>query len=121
MGGSDSDASVVCDREILAQEFAETENVIASPWGRALKVRQIMAKVSGPEGPRVETQAEKDALNKVKLNKFMVVPAKVDPYGTVTATWDVTVPNTEFEIVVTLNGQEVANTGSKTLQWHCSA
>jgi hypothetical protein len=73
-----------------------------------------MAKLSGPEGPRVETQAEKDALNKVKLNKFTVVPAKVDPYGTVTATWDVTVPNTEFEIVVTLNGQEVANTGSKT-------
>ncbi len=43
-----------------------------------------------------------------------MVPAKVDPYGTVTATWNVTVPNTEFEITISLNGQEVANTGSKT-------
>ena len=69
---------------------------------------------TGPGGP--PTQAEKDALNKVKLNTFTVVPTKVDPFGTVTATWDVTVPNTAFEIVPTLNGQEVATTGSKTFK-----
>jgi len=69
---------------------------------------------TGPGNTPRETQAEKDALNKVKLNSFTVVPAKVDPYGTVTATWNVTVPNTQFDITISLNGQEVANTGSKT-------
>lgn len=61
-----------------------------------------------------ETQAEKDALNKVKLNNFTVVPTKVAPYGTVTATWNATVPNTQFDIVIRLNGQDVANTGAQT-------
>ena len=41
---------------------------------------------------------------------------KVAPYSTVTATWDVTVPNdTGFDIVIKLNGQAVANTGSMTI------
>jgi hypothetical protein len=38
----------------------------------------------------------------------------VSPYGTVTATRDATVPNTAFDIILSLNGQLVANTGSKT-------
>jgi hypothetical protein len=71
---------------------------------------------TGPAKPRVPTQSEKDALNKVKLNTFTVVPTKVDPFGTVTATWNVTVPNTGFDIVISLNGQEVANSGSKTFK-----
>jgi hypothetical protein len=62
------------------------------------------------------TQGENDALKEVKLNQFIVVPTKVAPFGTVTATWDVTVPNTGFEIVIRLNGQEVANTGTKTFK-----
>ena len=62
------------------------------------------------------TQGENDALKEVKLNHFTVVPTKVAPFGTVTATWDVTVPNTGFEIVIRLNGQEVANTGTKTFK-----
>jgi hypothetical protein len=77
-----------------------------------------MVKSKDPIGPSVHplvpTQAEKDALNKVKLNSFTVLPASVAPYGTVTATWNVTMPNTEFEIVLSLNGQAVGNTGSKT-------
>jgi hypothetical protein len=79
----------------------------------------FMVKPGDPTGPvnsPHETQAERDALNKVKLKTFGVVPTKVDPYGTVTATWDVTVPNTEFDIVLTLNGQDVPNTGSKTFK-----
>lgn len=70
----------------------------------------------GQVEPAVETQAEKDALNKVKLNRFTVVPAQVAPYGTITATWDVTVPpNTGFDIELNLNGQILtSNTGSKT-------
>jgi hypothetical protein len=74
----------------------------------------VMVKLGGVRNPLVETQAERDALNKVKLNKFAVVPATVSPYGTVTASWDATVPNTGFEIALKLNGQVVANTGSKT-------
>jgi hypothetical protein len=35
------------------------------------------------------TQGENDALKEVKLNQFIVVPTKVAPFGTVTATWDV--------------------------------
>jgi hypothetical protein len=73
-----------------------------------------MVKPGSPRPPLGETQAERDALNKVKLNKFGVSPTNVAPYGTVTATWDVTVPNAEFDITIKLNGQEVSNTGSKT-------
>src|ERR1700751_4889044 len=70
--------------------------------------------IGSPVHPLVPTQAEKDALNKVKLNSFTVLPASVAPYGTVTAAWNVTMPNTQFEIVLSLNGQAVGNTGSKT-------
>jgi hypothetical protein len=74
-----------------------------------------MAKTVDQVGPLVETQAERDALNKVKLNSFSVVPASVSPYGQVTATWNATVPSdTGFDIVIALNGQQVANAGSKT-------
>jgi hypothetical protein len=62
------------------------------------------------------TQAENDALKKVKLNKFTVDPIKVAPYGTVIATWDVTVPETGFDIVIGLNGQEVGTTGTKAFK-----
>jgi hypothetical protein len=65
--------------------------------------------------PRVPTQAEKDALNNVKVNSYTVVPTNVAPYGTVTATWNVTVPPSAFDIVISLNGQEVAPTGTKTI------
>ena len=60
------------------------------------------------------TQAENDALKKVKLHKFTLDPLKVASYATVTATWDVTVPETGFEIVISLNGQEVGTVGTKT-------
>jgi hypothetical protein len=85
-------------------------------WKRKLQLQHGSeeGKLGGVRNPLVETQAERDALNKVKLNKFAVVPAMVSPYGTVTASWDATVPNTGFEIALKLNGQVVANTGSKT-------
>jgi len=66
--------------------------------------------------PRIPTQAEKDALHNVKLNSYTVVPTNVSPYGTVTATWNVTVPDSAFEIVISLNGQEVAPIGTKTIR-----
>jgi hypothetical protein len=40
-----------------------------------------MVKPEDPGIPLGESQAERDALNKVKLNKFGVVPAKVAPYA----------------------------------------
>jgi hypothetical protein len=43
--------------------------------------------LTNPHAP----QAENDSLKNVKLNKFTVNPLKVAPYGTATATWDVTV------------------------------
>ncbi len=71
----------------------------------------------GPGGPGgggggPATQAEKDALKQVKLKSFGVTPMKVSPFGSAIVTWDTTVPNTGFDIVIALNGQAVANTGS---------
>ena len=64
--------------------------------------------------PRVPTKAETDALKKVVVNSFTVVPTSVAPYGTVTATWDVTIPQTEFDITLSLHNQVVAGSGTKT-------
>jgi hypothetical protein len=78
-----------------------------------------MEKLKEAKAPSIEphtpTPAEKAALKKVKLNSFTVLPASVVPDSTVTATWNVTVPNdTGFDILIRLNGQDVANSGSKT-------
>ncbi len=60
-------------------------------------------------------EKEREALLKVKVNKFGVVPIKVPIFGTATADWDVTIPaDSEFDIVITLNGKDVASTGSQT-------
>jgi len=77
-----------------------------------------MPKLKEPTAPPTEphaTPAETAALKKVKLNSFTVLPANVPPDSTVTATWNATVPpDTGFDIVISLNGQEVAPGGSKT-------
>jgi hypothetical protein len=73
-----------------------------------------MSKSLETGAPMLPTPAETAALKKVKLNSFSVLPATVSPYGTVTATWDVTVPNSEFDITLTLKGEAVNPTGSKT-------
>ena len=61
---------------------------------------------------------EKAALEKVTKFTFSVVPFKVKVGGTVTATWNVTIPSIDetggFEISITLNGEPVAASGSKT-------
>ena len=58
---------------------------------------------------------EREALKKVKLNKFGVVPIKVPIFGTVTASWEVTIPtDTVFDIDIILNGKTVAPEGSET-------
>jgi hypothetical protein len=62
----------------------------------------------------VPTQPEKDALNQVKVNSFTVVPTAVSPFGTVTATWDVTIPESQFDITLALHNQPVGATGTKT-------
>src|SRR5262249_44099578 len=77
----------------------------------------MMVQVSSSANPTLETQAERDALNRVKVNSFSVVPAKVSPYGTVTATWDVSIPtDSPFDILLTLHEQEVGATGSMTFR-----
>ena len=78
-----------------------------------------MPKHKEPNAPSIEphipTPAEAAALKKVKLNSFTVLPAKVTPDGTVTAAWNVTVPSdTGFDILISLNGQEVGTSGNKT-------
>jgi len=79
-----------------------------------------MAKPGGPGDPGDPpglVQKERDALKKVKVVKFGVTPIKVDPFSTVTATWNVTVPtDTGFDIFVKLQNQAVAPSGSKTIQ-----
>jgi hypothetical protein len=77
----------------------------------------MMVQVSSSVTPHLETEAEREALNKVKLNSFSVVPAKVSPYGTVTATWDVSIPtDVPFDILLTLHEQEVGAKGSMTFR-----
>ena len=66
--------------------------------------------------PGIATQPEKDALNQVKVNSFTVVPTTVAPFGTVTATWDVTIPQTQFDITLVLHNQPVGGTGTKTFK-----
>ena len=62
----------------------------------------------------IPTQPEMMPLNQVEVNSFTVVPRNVSPFGTVTATWDVTIPETAFEITLVLHNQQVAATGTKT-------
>jgi hypothetical protein len=64
----------------------------------------------------IPTKAETDALKQVTVNSFTVVPARVSPFGTVTATWDVTIPETGFEITLVLHNQTVAAAGTKTFK-----
>src|SRR5262249_56638269 len=73
--------------------------------GRALEVRGGRRR-----GPPAQTTRDKEkaALQKVIEFTFHVVPLKVKVGGTVTATWDVTIPSIDetdgFEIFITLNG-----------------
>ena len=66
--------------------------------------------------PQIPTAPETEALKTVKVNSFTVVPTTVAPYGTVTATWDVTIPQTDFEITLALHNQPVSSTGTKTFK-----
>ena len=73
-----------------------------------------MSKSVETGAPTLPTPAETAALKQVKLNSFSVVPPTVSPYGTVTATWDVTVPTSAFDITISLKGEAVAPSGTKT-------
>ena len=79
-----------------------------------------MVKPGGPGDPGDPpglAQKEREALKKVKVNKFGVNPIKVDPFSTVTATWDVTIPpDTGFDIFIKLQNQQVATSGSETIK-----
>jgi len=77
-------------------------------------MKETGSAVDSSASPRIPTKAETDALKKVVVNSFTVVPTSVAPYGKVTATWDVTIPQTEFEIQLSLHNQAVASTGTKT-------
>jgi len=85
--------------------------------GRALEVRGGRRR-----GPLAQTTRDKEkaALEKVTEFSFHVVPFKVKVGGTVTATWDVTIPSIDetggFEIFITLNGEPVAASGSKSFK-----
>jgi hypothetical protein len=65
-------------------------------------------------------EKEKAALDKVTEFTFGVVPFKVKVGGTVTANWNVTIPSIDetggFDIFITLNGEPVAASGSKTFR-----
>lgn len=58
---------------------------------------------------------EQEALKKVVVRSFTVNPRSVKTFGTTTIAWNVTVPESEFDIAVNLNGDGVAPTGSKSV------
>jgi len=68
----------------------------------------------GTTDPPDLVKAERDALKKVVLHSFTVNPLTVKPFGTVTASWNVTVPYTGFDIGIELNGNPVAAIGSQS-------
>ena len=73
--------------------------------------------MTDPHGPvGIPTKADTDALKQVEVNSFTVVPRNVSPFGTVTATWDVTIPESAFDITLVLHNQTVAATGTKTFK-----
>jgi hypothetical protein len=57
---------------------------------------------------------EQAALKKVTLKSFTANPRTVKTFGSTTLSWNVTVPESEFDIFVKLNDEVVAPTGSKT-------
>src|SRR5215469_2488524 len=66
--------------------------------------------------PGIATKPETDALKQVEVNSFTIVPPRVPPFGTVTVTWDVTIPQTEFDITLVLQNKPVEATGTKTFK-----
>jgi hypothetical protein len=67
-------------------------------------------------GPPPPNPAEIAALKKVTKFTFGVVPVKVQINGTVTANWNVTIPQTGFDIFIKLNGVAVAASGTQTFK-----
>ncbi len=69
---------------------------------------------NGGDPPEL-VKKEREALKTVVLHTFVVSPLTVKTFGTVTASWNVTVPtNTAFDMFVELNGKAVPSTGSQT-------
>lgn len=72
----------------------------------------------GTDDPPELNKKKLEALKKVTSFTFGVVPLKVKIHGTVTATWNVTIPpisqTNGFDIVIVLNGVAVPPSGSKT-------
>ena len=82
-------------------------------------------KIGGPTGqlgggggggdPLQLIKKEREALKKVVLHSFTVNPLTVKPFGTVTASWNVTLPtDTPFAMFVELNGKAVPAIGSQS-------
>src|SRR2546421_4645452 len=65
-----------------------------------------------PVDPNV-VKKEQAALKKVTLKSFTANPRTVKTFGSTTLSWNVTVPESEFDIFVKLNDEVVAPTGSK--------
>jgi hypothetical protein len=67
----------------------------------------------GNGGDPGDPQKEREALQQVVLHSFTANPLTVKTLGTVSLSWNVTVPDSSpFDITVKLNGQEVAPVGN---------
>jgi hypothetical protein len=75
----------------------------------------------GPGDPPDLHKAERAALQKVTRFNISASPSHIAIGGTTTVTWSVTIPDisvTNFEIIVLLNGQTVAASGSQSFTLH---
>jgi hypothetical protein len=66
----------------------------------------------GNGGDGESTKKEREALKGVVLRSFAVDPRKVKTFGTVTVSWNVTVPKSPFDISIVLNDETVAPIGN---------
>lgn len=67
-------------------------------------------------GTDIELQKEeRELLKQVTLEKFTATPKTIPTFGSVTLTWEVTLPEDPvFDITITLNKEAVAPTGSRS-------
>ena len=66
-----------------------------------------------PEIDPALVKKEREALKKVVAHSFAANPKSVKTFGTTTLSWNVTVPNSDFDIAVQVNKLPVPPTGSK--------
>jgi len=68
----------------------------------------------GNGGDSGQKKKERDALNKIVLHRFAADPLKVKVFGSVALSWNLSLPDSPFEILVHLNDEAVDPVGNAT-------